>query len=277
MSLDSYAGGMYHNYYLYEEDGKFTFIPWDFNFSFGSYCPVSLADSDLVNLSIDNFVNQDSAVLLKELFNNEEYREIYHDYLSKLIEGPMSEDVFTERVDELRNLIDDSVKNDPTAFFTYEQYDNAFYDNSDDHSDTGGINGRDQGVGTSNAPKLITFALRRAENIALQLAGELPQDEILVPGNQDNSRKNRLIENEIENGRDGFVKKARPDNQNRDVLPDDDNERIRNEDALASDDLSLPRKHNQELKENDIKLILVSVLIFIILSLVLYLYPRVRK
>ena len=27
VSLDSYAGGMYHNYYLYEEDGKFTLSP----------------------------------------------------------------------------------------------------------------------------------------------------------------------------------------------------------------------------------------------------------
>ena len=102
-------------------------------------------------------MNQDSAVLLKELFSNEEYREKYNSYLRELVEGPMSEDVFIKRVNELRNLIDDSVKNDPTAFFTYEQYDNAFYDNSDVQSDTGDINGRDQDVGTSDVPKLITF------------------------------------------------------------------------------------------------------------------------
>ena len=144
-------------------------------------------------------------------------------------------------------MIDDSVKNDPTAFFTYGQYDNAFYDNSDVQNDTGDINGRDQDVGTSDVPKLITFTLWRAESIALQLAGELAEDEIIMPDNQDNIRKNRMIGNNMEDVRDNLAKNARPTKQNGVVLPDD-NERISNEDAFASDDLSLPRKHNQELR-----------------------------
>ena len=103
------------------------------------------------------------------------------------------------------------------------------------------------------------------------------EDEIIMPDNQDNIRKNRMIGNNMEDVRDNLAKNARPAKQNGEAPLDDDNERIRNEDAFASGDLSLPRKHNQELKDNDIKLILVSVLILIILSLVLYLYPRIRK
>jgi len=34
VNLDGYSGGMYHNYYLYEENGVFSILPWDFNLSF---------------------------------------------------------------------------------------------------------------------------------------------------------------------------------------------------------------------------------------------------
>lgn len=34
VSLDSYQGMMKHNYYLYEKNGKFSILPWDYNMSF---------------------------------------------------------------------------------------------------------------------------------------------------------------------------------------------------------------------------------------------------
>ena len=37
VSLDSYQGTMKHNYYLYESDGKYSIIPWDYNMSFGGF------------------------------------------------------------------------------------------------------------------------------------------------------------------------------------------------------------------------------------------------
>ena len=37
VSLDSYQGTMKHNYYLYEKDGKFSIIPWDYNMAFGGF------------------------------------------------------------------------------------------------------------------------------------------------------------------------------------------------------------------------------------------------
>lgn len=36
-NYDSYTGNMLHNYYLYEEDGKLTMLPWDYNLSFGAF------------------------------------------------------------------------------------------------------------------------------------------------------------------------------------------------------------------------------------------------
>ena len=37
VNLDSYQGNMKHNYYLYEQNGNFTIIPWDYNMSFGGF------------------------------------------------------------------------------------------------------------------------------------------------------------------------------------------------------------------------------------------------
>lgn len=37
VNLDSYQGNMRHNYYLYEDNGVFSIIPWDYNMSFGGF------------------------------------------------------------------------------------------------------------------------------------------------------------------------------------------------------------------------------------------------
>lgn len=37
VNLDSYQGDMKHNYYLYEDNGVFSIIPWDYNMSFGGF------------------------------------------------------------------------------------------------------------------------------------------------------------------------------------------------------------------------------------------------
>ena len=36
-NYDSYTGTMLHNYYLYEEDGKLSILPWDYNLAFGAF------------------------------------------------------------------------------------------------------------------------------------------------------------------------------------------------------------------------------------------------
>ncbi len=36
-NYDSYLGGTTHNYYLYEENGVFSILPWDWNLSFGGF------------------------------------------------------------------------------------------------------------------------------------------------------------------------------------------------------------------------------------------------
>lgn len=37
VNLDHYQGNLKHNYYLYEEDGVFSILPWDYNMAFGGF------------------------------------------------------------------------------------------------------------------------------------------------------------------------------------------------------------------------------------------------
>ncbi|MED1795497.1 CotH kinase family protein [Brevibacillus nitrificans] len=37
VNLDHYQGSLKHNYYLYEENGVFSILPWDYNMSFGGF------------------------------------------------------------------------------------------------------------------------------------------------------------------------------------------------------------------------------------------------
>lgn len=37
VNMDSYVSNMFHNYYIYEEDGVFSMIPWDFDLSMGVF------------------------------------------------------------------------------------------------------------------------------------------------------------------------------------------------------------------------------------------------
>ena len=36
-NFDSYTGSMIHNYYLYEDGGLLSMLPWDYNLAFGGF------------------------------------------------------------------------------------------------------------------------------------------------------------------------------------------------------------------------------------------------
>ena len=77
---------MIHNYYLYEEDGQLSMIPWDYNLAFGGFSAGS-GDGDsatqMVNYPIDTPVSGgtvDSRPMLAWIFVDESYTELYHTY-----------------------------------------------------------------------------------------------------------------------------------------------------------------------------------------------------
>lgn len=130
LSLDSYMGGMFHNYYLYGEDGKYMIIPWDYNMSFGGFVSgINYTVEGETQFYIDEPTSgaMENYPLINTLLSNEDYLQQYHEYLSELITGPLEIETFTARAEELTTLIDEYVKNDPEPMSSYEAFQTALY------------------------------------------------------------------------------------------------------------------------------------------------------
>ena len=124
INMDSLSGNMAHNYYLYEYDGKLNLFPWDYNLSFGGMGGGKDEDgTSVVNDAIDTPF--DGTQFFDALLENEEYLAIYHSYLEQLCEEYVDGGRFDEVYSRIRSRIDELVKEDPTAFYSYDEYDEA--------------------------------------------------------------------------------------------------------------------------------------------------------
>ena len=150
---DSLSGTMAHNYYLYEYNGKLNILPWDYNLSFGGMSMggkmggQSSGATSVINDAIDTpFSITD---FFDALLENEEYLEQYHGYLNELVEKYVNGGEFEKTYERIRSQIGDLVGNDPTAFYSYEEYEEA-------------------------ANMLIEVVQLRAKSVSGQLAGTIP-------------------------------------------------------------------------------------------------------
>ena len=153
---DSLSGTMSHNYYLYEYNGKLNILPWDYNLSFGGMSMgggmggQSSGATSVINDAIDTPFSITS--FFDALLENEEYLEQYHEYLNELVEKYVNGGEFEKTYERIRSQIDDLVGNDPTAFYSYEEYEEA-------------------------ANMLIEVVQLRAKSVSGQLAGTIPSTD----------------------------------------------------------------------------------------------------
>lgn len=156
MNWDSYLGHTGHNYFLYEEDGKIAMLPWDYNLAFGTYAlgmPEPVTDPNvLINYPIStpapgNIMTQ--RPLYHNLMMNDDYFKEYRDNLDKLISGYFESGRYAKVIEDTEQMIGQYVKDDPTAFCSYEDYSTAV--------DT-----------------LKEVCRLRAESIRMQLKGDAP-------------------------------------------------------------------------------------------------------
>ena len=76
---DSYTGSMIHNYYLYEQDGKLSMLPWDYNLAFGGVSGQATRKAP-VNDPIDDVLSD--RPMQAWIFSSEEaYTALYHELL----------------------------------------------------------------------------------------------------------------------------------------------------------------------------------------------------
>jgi len=150
VNLDSYVSNMQQNYYIYERDGKITILPWDYGLAFGGF--QSGDASSVVNFPIDtpvSGVSMEDRPLLNKLLEVDEYRERYHEYLRQIVEGYIESGLFESALYSMDAKISDYVKNDASAYVTYDQY-------------------------KASLPVLVELVRLRAESILGQLNGTIP-------------------------------------------------------------------------------------------------------
>ena len=146
---DSYTGSMVHNYYLYEENGQFSMIPWDYNLAFGTFQGNNAKNA--VNDPIDSPLSVDGGgtrPMAEWIFSSEEYTGLYHQYFSEFL----SSTDFAAIVDTTAELIGPYVEKDATAFYSYEAFE-------------------------TGVAALREFCLLRAESIQGQLDGTIPSTD----------------------------------------------------------------------------------------------------
>lgn len=145
---DSYTGSMIHNYYLYEQDGQLSMIPWDYNLAFGTFQGNNA--SDAVNESIDNPVSGgdvDDRPMLGWIFSQETYTDEYHELFAEFLEHWFTDGELEEKITQTAELIGPYVEKDPTKFCTTEEF--------------------EEGV-----EAITEFVTLRAEAVDRQLAGD---------------------------------------------------------------------------------------------------------
>ena len=122
LNLDSYQGNFAHNYYLYEQDGKFTIIPWDLNMAFGGFEQGNSNKDDLIDINSPTMVSLEQRPLVNTLLSNEEYKAKYYGYLEEIVNKYLDSDYLENMTSEIYDLISTYVKEDPTAFYTFEEF-----------------------------------------------------------------------------------------------------------------------------------------------------------
>lgn len=175
VNLDSYLGRTGHNYFLYEEDGIISMLPWDYNLAFATYSlgmPDPINDAELyVNYPIDTPASGEimtNRPLYHNLMKKDEYFAKYHAYFDEFIREYFESGYFVKKTAETVKMISPYVKKDPTAFCLYEDY--------------------------LTAVRTITdFCMLRAESVRGQLSGKIPST---IRGQQEDT-ENRVDASEV--------------------------------------------------------------------------------
>ena len=217
-NFDSYLGGTTHNYYIYEENGVFSMIPWDLNLAFGGFgggevdiyepgggfggerggkmgervektqeegtqqmpnfggeMPVrgempdfggempdfggempAMGEMPDFGGGMPSFGGSGGKPLVDTLLADAELLAMYEGYLQEMTETYLTEEYMAAMVTEIHDLIAPYVKQDATAFYAYEEFEQGCSVDPEDHY------------------SLVYYAVNMAESIRNQLAGGEP-------------------------------------------------------------------------------------------------------
>ena len=155
---DSYTGSIIHNYYLYEQDGKLSMIPWDYNLAFGTF--QSSDASGMINDPIDTPMSISDASdrpMFGWIMNQEDYLNLYHEYFAEFLENIDIISIINAAYENIAPY----VERDPTAFCEPEDFETA-------------------------VKVLREFCALRSESVRGQLSGVIPSTKTGQSENSEN-------------------------------------------------------------------------------------------
>ena len=171
-NYDSYTSLFVHNFYLYEQNGILSVIPWDYNLAFGSFSYETAVTSILdnsgfnaipdmgsamdINTSMINYpidtpvysIDMKERPLLNALFSDpetvENYHQIYDHLLTECFENGKYAELYTQIYQNIRPYVAQGL-----TFYETEQFDKG-------------------------AEAMKQYLQYRSESVRKQLSGELP-------------------------------------------------------------------------------------------------------
>ena len=156
LNYDSYTGTLAHNVVLYENKGRLSCLPWDYNLAFGGFVPIVgegvLSDAtDILNRGIDSpliGVAGDNRPMWAWIARDDAYLQEYHEILDALVAGYFESGAADQRIRETSEMLLPYVEKDPTAFCSVDEF-------------------------KTGCEALRRFCELRAESVRKQLDGEL--------------------------------------------------------------------------------------------------------
>jgi spore coat protein CotH len=128
VNVYSYTGPKVRNYYLYEDSGMLRMIPWNYNLA----CMELKTDlseaatvSASVNYAIDTPVTGPGILarpILAWIFSDETYTVRYHEVYREFMESVYDSGWLQEEIGTVAEMISSYLENDPTAFYSYEEF-----------------------------------------------------------------------------------------------------------------------------------------------------------
>lgn len=151
---DSYTGGMIHNYYLYEEDGLMTMIPWDYNLAYGTFQAndSNSAVNDPIDTPLSVTEGSNDRPMFSWITSTEEFKALYHEYYREFLDQFYTNGYLSDLISRTHDMIAPYVERDPTKFCTTEEF--------------------EKGVQT-----IAKFVSLRCESIEGQLNGTIPSTD----------------------------------------------------------------------------------------------------
>lgn len=127
VNLDSYIGGPWHNYYMYEDDNKrFHPIVWDVNEAFGNFnaigggpgltLPQMQTMSPLVHNTDPNWP------LISKILANPMFLKMYYAHYKTMLNENITNNLYATTAQSLQTIVDTAFQSDPNKFYSYTQF-----------------------------------------------------------------------------------------------------------------------------------------------------------